>query len=252
MAKTHVLIVEDESIVAKDLELSLRKLGFAITGVTDNADKAYSLALKKRPDIILMDIILKNGDSGIEVAKRIKEEIPVPIVYLTANADPETVELAKSTEPHGYIVKPFKEIDLQTTIDMATYKFKKELERQEEMENGLKLAHTAGGHNKRVFMVKNKSTFIKLDPEDILYVEALKDYVVVNTKDTRYTIHSTMKEIEKKMPTDIYARVHRSYIVQIDAIEKIEYHMITLKGVKKEIPVGGSYREPLKNTLNYL
>ena len=147
MAKTHVLIVEDESIVAKDLELSLRKLGFAITGVTDNADKAYSLALKKRPDIILMDIILKNGDSGIEVAKKIKEEIPVPIVYLTANADPETVELAKSTEPHGYIVKPFKEIDLQTTIDMATYKFRKELERQEEMENGLKLAHTAGGHN---------------------------------------------------------------------------------------------------------
>lgn len=249
MAQSTVLIVEDESIVAKDLELTLKKLGYTVVATVDNADKAISTALVKKPDVILMDIILKGKDTGIYAAEKIKEEYDVPVIYLTANADEATVELAKITEPHGYIVKPFKEVELQTAIELAIYKFKQEAKIKEERDALFSLVESQDKRGS--FMVKNKSRYMRLDPEEIIFVEALKDYVVINTPDTRYTIHSTMKDIEKKLPKDIYIRVHRSYIVQIRAIESIEYANITLKNVKKEIPVGGSYKDDLHVAMRY-
>tara|TARA_R110001592_G_scaffold307299_3_gene581058 strand:+ start:89969 stop:90721 length:753 start_codon:yes stop_codon:yes gene_type:complete len=249
MAQSTVLIVEDESIVAKDLEMTLSKLGYTVVGVVDTAEKAVSAALSKKPDVILMDIVLKGKDNGVAAAEKIKEELDVPVIYLTANADEATVEMAKFTEPHGYIIKPFKEVELQTAIELAIYKFEQEVKVKEERDA---LFSLVDNQDKRgSFMVKNKSRFIRLDPEQIIFVEALKDYVVINTPDNRYTIHSTMKEIEKKLPKEIYLRVHRSYIVQIRAIESIEYANITLKGVTKQIPVGGSYKDDLQTAMRY-
>ena len=249
MAQSTILIVEDESIVAKDLEMTLKKLGYTVVGVVDTAEKAVSTALSKKPDVVLMDIVLKGKDSGIVAAEQIKDEYDVPIIYLTANADADTVEMAKFTEPHGYIVKPFKEVELQTAIELAIYKFKQEAKVKEERDTLFSLVESQDKRGS--FMVKNKSKYIRLDPEEIIFVEALKDYVVINTTDSRYTIHSTMKEIEKKLPKEIYLRVHRSYIVQIKAIDSIEYANITLKNVKKQIPVGGSYKDDLQTALRY-
>lgn len=249
MAQSTILIVEDESIVAKDLEMTLKKLGYTVVGVVDTAEKAVSTALSKKPDVILMDIVLKGKDSGITAAEQIKDEYDVPVIYLTANADTDTVEMAKFTEPHGYIVKPFKEVELQTAIELAIYKFKQEAKVKEERDALFSLVESQDKRGS--FMVKNKSKYIRLDPEEIIFVEALKDYVVINTTDSRYTIHSTMKEIEKKLPKEIYLRVHRSYIVQIKAIDSIEYANITLKNVKKQIPVGGSYKDDLQTALRY-
>jgi DNA-binding LytR/AlgR family response regulator len=86
---------------------------------------------------------------------------------------------------------------------------------------------------------------VKLKTEDIYFIEALKDYVVIHTAETRYTIHSTMKEIENKMGTADFIRVHRSFIVRLDKIASIEFPNLTLEKDKKVIPIGGSYRDDL-------
>jgi DNA-binding LytR/AlgR family response regulator len=88
--------------------------------------------------------------------------------------------------------------------------------------------------------------------EDLLFVEALKDYVVVHTREESYTIHSTMKEVERKLDDRLFVRVHRSFIVNLQAIDSIKYAMITMEGMEKEIPVGGSYKDLLASRINLL
>src|SRR5690606_5683231 len=98
--------------------------------------------------------------------------------------------------------------------------------------------------------VKSNSRLVKLKTEDIYFVEALKDYVVINALNTRYTIHSTMKDIEKKLPSEEFVRVHRSFIVRLDKIAAIEQPNLILENDKKVIPIGGSYKEELSNRIN--
>ena len=109
-------------------------------------------------------------------------------------------------------------------------------------------------HNEdaEVIFVKNRSRLMRVKHEDLLFVEALKDYVVVHTREESYTIHSTMKEVERKLSDRRFIRVHRSYIVNLHAIESMKYANITMEGIEKEIPVGGSYKDVLASRINLL
>jgi len=248
MSKTNILVVEDESIVSKDIQHSLKKLGYHVVGAAATGEKALELVRSERPDIVLMDIMLKGDMNGIETAEIIRNELSIPVVFLTAYADESTLAKAKVTEPYGYIIKPFKEIDLHTSIEMAIYKHGKEQEIIRERDLLFSIVE-----NKEVsagfIFVKSNSRLVKLKTEDIYYIEALKDYVVIHTSETRYTIHSTMKDIETKMGTADFIRVHRSFIVRLDKIASIEFPNLTLENDKKVIPIGGSYRDDLNNRI---
>jgi len=248
MAKTSVLVVEDESIVAKDIQQSLIKLGYNVVGTSSTGEKALALANELRPDIILMDIMLKGSMSGIDTAAEIKKDLSIPVIFLTAYADESTLAKAKVTEPFGYIIKPFKEIDLHTSIEMALYKHGKEKDIVKERD--LLYSIVENKDSKDYIFVKSNSRLIKLNTKEIYYIEALKDYVVINTLNSRYTIHSTMKDIEKKMPISDFIRVHRSFIVRIDKIASIDLPNLILENEKKVIPIGGSYKDDLVNRLN--
>ena len=216
MGKVNVLLVEDESIVAKDIQLSLKRLGYNVLGIENTGEKAISSARKLDPDIIIMDIMLKGKINGIEASEKIRKEQNIPIIYLTAYADENTLSKAKITEPYAYIIKPYKEIDLHTSIEMALYKHSKELEILKERDMLYNIVENKD--NTEYIFVKSKSRLIKLNTNDVIYIEALKDYVVINTPAARYTIHSTMNDIQKKMPEDKFLRVHRSYIVNLNKI----------------------------------
>ena len=250
MAKTSVLVVEDESIVAKDIQQSLIKLGYNVVGTASTGEKALALANELRPDIILMDIMLKGPMSGIDASAEIKKDLSIPVIFLTAYADESTLSKAKVTEPFGYIIKPFKEIDLHTSIEMALYKHGKE--RDIVKERDLLYSIVENKDSKDYIFVKSNARLIKLNTKEIYYIEALKDYVVINTLNSRYTIHSTMKDIEKKMPTADFIRVHRSFIIRIDKIATIDLPNLILENEKKVIPIGGSYKDDLVNRLNLM
>lgn len=246
----NILVTEDESIVRKDIERSLKKLGYNVVGSADTGEKAIELAIKLKPDIALMDIMLKGELTGIDAAERIKEQIDIPIIFLTAYADEGTLAKAKVTEPHGYILKPFKEIDIHTSIEMAIHKHKKE--RELKIEADLLRSLARHKDNAQYLFVKHQSQLVKLEVSDVLYVEALKDYVIVKTVGEEYTIHSTMKDIEKKLPLAHFMRIHRSYIINTDKIKAIASNGLVLDHVEKEIPIGGSYKDALGERINLL
>jgi DNA-binding LytR/AlgR family response regulator len=250
MSKLNVLIVEDESIVAKDIQHSLKKLGYNVLGICSTGEEAIKSAEELTPDLVLMDIMLKGAMNGIEAAAHIRETNKIPVIFLTAYADENTLSKAKVSEPFGYIIKPFKEIDLHTAIEMAIYKHEKETSLKKERDFLYSIVENK--EFKDILFVKNNSKLIKVKTTDVFYVEALKDYVVVNTATTRYTIHSTMKDIEKKLPASDFIRVHRSFIVRIDKIVAIEQPNLILEDDKKLIPLGGSYKEGLIKRLNLL
>jgi len=254
MGNTNVFILEDENIVAKDIEQSLKKLGYNVVGIASSGEKVKELLTEGiEPDIFLMDIMIKGDMNGIEVAEFVKENYGLPVIFLTAYADENTLSKAKITEPYGYILKPFKEIDLHTTIEMALYKHQKTVEIKKELDVYSSLASETQNGKDYIF-VKNKSRLIKISVEDLFYVEALKDYVNFYSKHGKYTIHSTMKDVESKLPKKYYARVHRSFIVNLDKVLSIEHvsGRIQVEGVEKSIPIGGSYKEELLAKFNLL
>ena len=248
MSKTNILIVEDESIVAKDIQMSLRKLGYNVVAICSNGEDAIRAAEEHGPDLVLMDIMLKGDMSGIEAAEKIRSRFNVPIIYLTAYADESTLSKAKITEPYGYIIKPFKEIDLRTSIEMAQYKHQKETDVRKERDFLYSIVENKDF--KDIIFVKSNSRLVKVRTKDIYFIEALKDYVVINTLNARYTIHSTMKDIERKLSPNEFVRVHRSFIVRIDKIVAIESPNLLLEDEKKPIPIGGSYKDELTKKIN--
>jgi len=126
MSKYRILVVEDEAIVARDICKRLDDLGYQVAGMADNGEAALAQAREQKPDLVLMDIVIKGQQNGIDVANIIKSEMGIPLIYLTAYADEATVERAKTAEPFGYIIKPFNDRDLNVTIQMALYRNKME------------------------------------------------------------------------------------------------------------------------------
>lgn len=250
MQGINILVVEDESIVAKDIQQSLKKLGYNVVGVSSTAEQAIEKATELKPELVLMDIMLKGELSGIDAAMEIRSKLDIPVVFLTAYADSATLNKAKETEPFGYIIKPFKEIDLQTSIEMALYKHKKESQVRKERDFLYSIIENMEGNG--IIFIKSNSKLVKLKTSDIFFIEALKDYVTINTKTARYTIHSTMKDIQAKLPQNEFIRVHRSFIVRVDKIGSIDFPNLVLEEDKKVIPIGGSYKEELYQKLKLI
>jgi len=117
----RILIVEDEFIVALDLQSRLKNLGYDVVGIASSGDDAVLQVQDSQPDLVLMDIVLYGEMDGIEASTQIRESCDVPVIYLTANADPATLERAGSTHPFSCLLKPFKERELKFSIDMALY-----------------------------------------------------------------------------------------------------------------------------------
>ena len=129
VAEGRILIVEDEHIVAMGIKKMLKNLGYTVTGVASCGEDAISKAEITFPDVVLMDIMLKGNMDGVEAAGKIRERFNVPVVYLTAYSDNKILERAKNTEPFGYIVKPFDEKDLYSSIEVALHRYRKEKEK---------------------------------------------------------------------------------------------------------------------------
>ncbi|MDZ4750060.1 MAG: response regulator transcription factor [Flavobacteriales bacterium] len=121
MAKVKILVVEDEPLVATDISNQLRDVGFDVVGIASNGRMAIEMLATKNPDAALLDISLGSEPDGIEVAHEINKNYRIPFVFLTSHADRGTIERVKETRPAGYLVKPFDESDLLTSLEIAVF-----------------------------------------------------------------------------------------------------------------------------------
>jgi PAS domain S-box-containing protein len=131
MSGSQILVVEDEAIVATAIKNELLQFGYAVPDIASTAAEAIAKAVQKKPELVLMDIHLKGAQDGIEAAREIRSRCEIPVVYLTAFADPDTVARAGATEAFGYLLKPYEERELQTTIEMGLAKHRAEQRRAE-------------------------------------------------------------------------------------------------------------------------
>lgn len=129
MAIPRLLIVEDEAIVAMDIESKLEDSGYLVIGVARSGEDAVRMAYEKSPDLILMDINLQGDMDGVIAAKHIRERRSIPVVFLTALGDRDTLQRAKITEPLGYLLKPFNERDLYAAVEVGLHKHRMEMKR---------------------------------------------------------------------------------------------------------------------------
>lgn len=125
-AYARILVVEDERIVAKDIQNTLKSLGYGVSGLASSGEEAIDRAAETHPDLVLMDIALKGEMDGVEAVTQIQSLFDIPVVYLTAYSDEETLQRAKITQPFGYILKPFSESGLRISIEMALHKHRAE------------------------------------------------------------------------------------------------------------------------------
>jgi diguanylate cyclase (GGDEF)-like protein len=129
-----ILLVEDEGLIARDLEDTLTRLGYRISGIASEGTEAIEMARELHPQLVVMDVSLRGEVDGIEAACAIQEEEPVPVIFLTGHTDTETLQRAVLTGPLGYLTKPFQEADLRSAIEVAIHKHRSDLARREREE----------------------------------------------------------------------------------------------------------------------
>lgn len=243
----RILIVEDEPFIAENLQEMLSIFGYENTEITNSANQAIKAIKVSRPDLVLLDVKIKGDQDGIELGGIIKEQYQLPFVYITSYSDKETVNRAKHTQPLGFIVKPFTKDDVYAAIEVALYN-KNRIAAKGGSTNILASSNPTTYNNDSIF-IKKKGMLEKVLYEDLRWIEADGNHITVNVDDGRaYTIRKSLKEITDKLPKDRFLRVHKSYVVLVDAVTAIDTSFVYLG--EKNIPIGRSYYNAFTATLN--
>jgi len=230
-----ILIVEDDMIIGANLSLQLTKLGYEVTGIESRGEEAISHVKASPPDLLLMDIHLKGTLNGVETVKIIQEFCDVAIIYLTANSDDITFNAAKETHPKAFITKPFNKLELQRTIELVVKQQVKN-KRNSKPNGGIEVL------GDRIF-IRHHGKMEKLLLDNIIFIEAHRNYSTIVTHLGKYTLTSTLKTLEEKLPKGHLVRIHRSYIVNISKLDIVADRHIEIN--RKVIPLGKSYKELL-------
>lgn len=230
-----ILIIEDEMIIGANISQLLQNLGYSVMGIIPRVEDVLPKIKDNQPDIILMDINLKGEIDGIELSHLIQKKHKIPIIFLTANSDDAHFNRAKMTNPYGFISKPFKKIDLQRTLELAIQRIEEETSSNQTTEEPFVLSDC--------IFVRNNDKMIKIPLNEILYIEADRNYSKINTLNKQYLLVSTLKDFEEKLTSNHFIRLHRSFIVNISQIDEIATSHIVIG--KKAIPLSVDMKREL-------
>lgn len=189
MTKAQVMVVEDEGLVALEIKEGLEKMGYSVPDVVSNGNDAISKALTEQPDIVLMDIRLDGPMDGIEAARQIRESFFVPVIFLTAYSDADTLQRAKLAESYGYLLKPFEDRSLNAAIEMALYKASEEKKAKRNKEWLSMVLHSIGEgvivadiKGNILYSNKNASAILESDSDKIEKSRLVETFKLVNKK----------------------------------------------------------------------
>lgn len=241
--KIKLLIVEDEMVIAANISLQLSELGYEVTGIVPRGEEALVHVRDNPPDIILLDINLKGELDGIETAREMQKMQNIPVIYLTANVDDAHFNRAKDTHPFGFIAKPFKKLDLQRVIELTVSQI-----------NCRDGGSTSADQQKDdtfilsdCIFVRHLNSMVKVNIKDILYIEAERNYCRIFSNSKEYLVVMTLKEMDNKLPSKHFLRVHRSYIINISQVKEVATSHLVIG--RKAIPISKSLKEELLKRL---
>jgi DNA-binding LytR/AlgR family response regulator len=232
MKKASVLVVEDEPLIADDIAETLEANGYEVVGIVDEASDALEVCKTYHPDVALLDIQIEGPVDGIGLAA----QLSMPVIFLTSFYDQKTLDRAKLVNPSGYIVKPFNERDLIVNLEIA-------------IARGRRPAKSKPVANEK-FFVKKDQEIVSVSASDIVYVEAYDNYSTLYTEKEKYMISHTLKSISEKLEPLGFLRIHRSYLINFDAVDSISENYVYLKG--HQVMIGKSYRKQFMESLSLL
>lgn len=246
MKEERILIVEDDVNISENIKEILELLDYVNIDCVNSANQAVKIVKKFRPDMIFMDIKLKGDKDGIELAEILKQMIDVPLVFLTSYSDPTIIERAKRVNPAGFIVKPFNTNDIHAIVEIVLYNT-----RIKPLSN-----HVSDNPKDQIpylvtdaVFIRADNSYIKVPYVDVYYVEANGNMVTIFTKERNYTIRKSMKEMEDKLPSDLFIRVQKSFIVQLGQVKSFNNKHISLES-GMAVQVGRQYYNTFLSRLN--
>jgi DNA-binding LytR/AlgR family response regulator len=238
--KVRILVVEDEMIIGAKISMQFTNLGYEVSGLLSRGEDVPFHVAENKPDIILLDINLKGNLDGIETAKLLSANGHTPIIFLTANSDEATFNRAKAVKPAAFISKPFKQLDLQRAIELTISRME---EKQPDTDMGeTELEERPSFLNDRMF-VRNKDRMVKIMFDDVLFIEAVRNYSRIITRNNEFLLSITLKIIEDKLPEAVFVRIHRTYLVNITKIDEVAENHVMIG--QREIPMSGGLKENL-------
>lgn len=218
--RMQILVVEDEPILAMDLSDRLEDEGYSVIGTVNNGRKALDLFQRHSVDLVLCDIMIKGDWDGIETVRQLTAERPVPVIYLTALTDSSTVERAKQTYPAAYLNKPFQLTSLRIAIDLAVHNATRQLlappiatpDRDSTSRESLLQINN-------YLYIKQNYQFVRVDLNELLYLEADNTYTKLVTSSRKYILRLTLSNLLERISQPWLVRIHRSYAININAVE---------------------------------
>lgn len=251
----HVMIVEDESIVAMDLAAGLEHDGYTVSGIADNYEEALKIFTTETVDILLMDINILGRKDGVDTATALMKIRPVPLIYLTAFTDTATIERVKHTNPSAFLTKPYHIENVRIAIDLALHHF---AEAKPETETGRVLTMQTTAEKKtdkeqflqlkEYIFVKQNYRFVKFKLAEILFAEADNNYVNIQTLSQKFTLRISLSDLLDRLRFPRLVRIHRSYAINLDEISSFDEQQVRIGN--HEIPIGRNYRQEFMDRFN--
>lgn len=237
-----ILIVEDEPNYSDTLEMFVDELGYECVGCTSNGHDAQNLFHQYKPDLVLMDINLEGGISGIDLAQKFQHSNKTPIIFITSFEDKETFNRAKETGPSAYLIKPFDPDQLERSIELAMHQAHTS---DAGLESNTLLAPSS-------FFIKERNRLVKIKQQEILWVEVEDKYCILHSKQKQFTLRMSLKELMEKLDSSIFIQTHRSYLVNILEVDDIDTQLFVIHIGSQEIPLGRSHKDSILERLNML
>ncbi|WP_276392586.1 LytR/AlgR family response regulator transcription factor [Eudoraea chungangensis] len=243
-----ILIVEDNVIIADDMQSMLEEIGYEIVDNVIVYEQAEEVLKNNHVDLVLIDIILASDKTGIDLGKHIRENYNIPFIFVTSNSDRATVENAKSVKPNGYLVKPFEQQDLYTSIEIAlsNFDYTSKTGKDERPDVGDKVV--SNSVLKDSIFVKKQHLYYRIQFGDIRFIKADNVYLEVNTVDKKFLVRSPLKDYLGKLPSNKFYRAHKSYIVNVDHIDAINSKDIMINNTL--IPISKDFKEFIISSMN--
>lgn len=235
MQGVKILIVEDESLVAMDMTDMLRRIGYDVLSAAYSYDEAVAHLDTSDPDLVLLDIQLGGDKTGLALAQLIGEKYQKPFVFITSHSDKATVSKAAALRPNGYLVKPFDQEDLFTSIEVALAGFSRTEKQEAKEQQGWQISDSV--------FVKTDTRFVKLCVADIQYLESDGNYINIVTDRAKHIVRSSFGDFLQNLPAEQFMQVHKSYAVHLQKIESLT-HTDMLIG-KATIPLSRNFKEEL-------
>jgi DNA-binding LytR/AlgR family response regulator len=221
MSAIKIGIVEDEGITSEVIKISLQKLKYKIATPAFTFDQALEMFENETPDLALIDIKLGEERDGIDLAEILKEKYQTPFIFITANSDTATLERAKQVKPLAFLVKPFSQVDLHTTIEIAFNNYQ-----SNKIENKLK---------SNFVMMKIGRSFEKINTKEILFLENDNHYFNIHfIKGENKSIRASAAEMMEILPTENFFQISRTYIINTTHIDKVDTDVIHIGKEKLE------------------